>query len=98
MFDVPQMKVEAVSHIRRWRFPTMRFVHLDERDERWCRYFGVGEEVQETQMLTIENAVPRFNADGSWSFCAVAKPDITLLAPTTSSRIQSLPKPDPDVE
>ena len=40
---------------RVWQFPDEPFVEYEPSDERWCRFFGVGQEVEVTEVVTIPN-------------------------------------------
>jgi hypothetical protein len=42
---------------KRWKFPTERFVTYEDSDEEWCRYFGIGHEVEYTPVIEMQNAL-----------------------------------------
>lgn len=43
MFGI-RLVEDAKCTEQRWVFPTERFVIYEPKDERWCRFFGIGEE------------------------------------------------------
>lgn len=45
---------------KRWKFPDEPFVSYDKSDEEWCRYFGIGHEVDYTPVIEMKNALVDF--------------------------------------
>lgn len=41
---------------KRWKFPVERFVTYEPSDEDWCRYFGIGQEVDVTPIIDMPRA------------------------------------------
>lgn len=41
---------------KRWKFPDDRFVSYDQSDESWCRYLGIGHEVEYNPVIEMQNA------------------------------------------
>lgn len=61
-----------------WQFPTERFVRYESSDESWCRFFGIGKEVEVVESITIPNAYVRsVSPDGSVELGAIAEPAVT---------------------
>ena len=61
-----------------WQFPQERFVQYAASDETWCRFFGIGKEVEVVESVTIPNAYVRsVSPDGSIEFGAIAEPVVT---------------------
>ena len=61
-----------------WQFPRERFVRYEQLDESWCRFFGIGKEVEVVERITIPNAYVRsVSPDGSIEFGAIAEPVVT---------------------
>lgn len=58
--------------VRRWQFPKERFVTYGPEDESWCRFFGIGEEVDVQEILELPNChVTKVNEfSGSIEFIA----------------------------
>lgn len=56
---------------RRWRFPEERFVSYEPSDEPWCRYLGIGEEVEEVESVELRALVTRVDSDGTVWFRAL---------------------------
>lgn len=52
------------KHPRKWVFPEDQFVEYDASDERWCRYFGFGHEVEDTSSLVFFKV--NVEVQGSW--------------------------------
>lgn len=51
--------LEMKRTVRRWQFPQHRFVEYEPSDEAWCRYCGIGKEVDVIETVTIPKAVVR---------------------------------------
>lgn len=49
--------ITVAERVKVWRFPQDRFIAYGPEDERTCRYFGIGEEVEEERSLTLPNCV-----------------------------------------
>lgn len=41
------------KHPTRWEFPADPFIEYEKRDERWCRYFGIGAEIEDRTKLAF---------------------------------------------
>ncbi len=55
-----------------WRFPQERFVTYEESDEAWCRYFGIGKEIDVVENVTIGNVYIRsISPDGTMRFSGI---------------------------
>ena len=69
--------IELRHRVKRWVFPASRFVEYGRTDEEWCRFFGVGHEVETEESITIPQAYIRsIDLDGSIEFGAVPSPGI----------------------
>lgn len=63
---------------KEWQFPKERFVEYEPSDETWCRYFGIGKEVEITETVTIPQAYVRsVSPNGSMEIGAIAEPTVT---------------------
>jgi len=51
------MSITFYQQRKRWKFPEGQFITYEESDESWCRFFGIGEEVEETVTVTIPHAM-----------------------------------------
>lgn len=80
---VVAMQTFEVTYKRRrkiWQFPKERFVLYETHDESWCRFFGIGNEVDVVESVTIPNAYIRsVSPDGSIEFGAIAEPVVTAV-------------------
>ena len=53
--------------VMRWQFPDDHFVDYEESDEKWCRYFGIGHDVEtnERALFIVDHGewplTPRWN-------------------------------------
>lgn len=70
--------VSTTRKTRRWQFPSSRFVTYEPQDEQWCRFFGIGEEVEITETLTIPQAYLESFQDGVATFRAIPTPGVDL--------------------
>lgn len=52
--DVFELTFEQTRKV--WQFPSDRFTKFDESDEEWCRYFGIGKEIEITETVTMPRA------------------------------------------
>lgn len=57
ILDAPCSHVQVIGPARTiYKFPKERFVQYEPKDEEWCRYFGIGKEVQVRQVIDMEKA------------------------------------------
>jgi hypothetical protein len=55
--DAPCSHVRLVGPAKTvYKFPKERFVQYEPQDEEWCRYFGIGQDVQVRRVIEMENA------------------------------------------
>lgn len=54
---------------KQWEFPQQRFVSYETTDESWCRFFGIGKEIEVVETVTFPQAYMReIHADGTFEF------------------------------
>ena len=47
-----------VSKVKRWYFPKNDLVQYEQSDESWCRYFGIGKEIEVVEESVFPNCIP----------------------------------------
>ena len=79
------MQTFEIKYERRqkvWQFPQERFVRYDASDESWCRCFGIGEEAEVVERITIPNAYIRsVSSDGVIKIEAIEASVVTEVRP-----------------
>jgi hypothetical protein len=57
ILDAPCCHVQIIGPTKVvYKFPQERFVQYEPKDEEWCRYFGLGKDVQVRQVIEMEKA------------------------------------------
>lgn len=50
------VELKVTTRKRVWQFPKERFVTYEPSDESWCRFFGIGKEIEVTETVTYPEA------------------------------------------
>lgn len=82
IYGAPVCRVELRHKRKRWKFPDDPFVTYEVTDEDWCRYFGIGKEVEEEVTLTIPRAICTQVTANEMEFTAIATETEPLLPNT----------------
>lgn len=54
-------------HPTRWKFPNSAVIEHEPSDEPWCRYFGIGREVEDkSKFMFMQVEPPCFEPAGWW--------------------------------
>lgn len=73
--DIQNISAQISYHQskRVWQFPRGRFVEYGPEDESWCRFFGIGEEVEVVQRVVLENMYLVGHSGGRIEFRAIPR-------------------------